>query len=464
MRTNKWMPRVSILLYCLHIGLLMTILALSGCGSGDGGAGGSEVPNISVTASASNTTAGGLSVYLAATTNIAGNIDWTLNGPGRLDATAGSAVNYWPPSASDLTEDATASVSANILSASASLDITVTGSSTMQWNHTQIVGANLDKVAYGEGKYVLLDKEGSLYVGDGKNWSQPIKLNIQTPTSVTFGSVTFGNGRFVLVGYTFLSGKVFSSADGTNWQDVTPSQASGIPPLAALVFANGSFTAVGRNGCTLVSIDGISWTDVTVPGAGAEPRYDNTWAGSNTFVTLSGANGKLFVGGVMIPPLTHGLGLPGPPWRVNVFSSPDAGRTWTYITPDYSKSCYPGGLLVVGGTQIVAAGYCNGSTLVSSSDGVNWSPPTSVGKQAQPLMSCVDTITGQLNNNFSSFAYGGGRFAAIACGHLLSSVNGTDWGIADGTVRDSASLKLQNVIYTGDHFVAVGGPDILISI
>jgi hypothetical protein len=256
---------------------------------------------------------------------------------------------------------------------------------------------------------------------------------------------------------------VFSSTDGINWKEATPPRTGGIPPLAALVYSNGSFTAVGGYGCTIVSIDGISWTNVTVPEAGTEPRYDKTWAGSNSFMTLSGASGKLFVGGMMIPPYTHGLGLPGPPWRLNVFSSLDAGRTWTYITPDYLKPCYPSGLLVAGGTQIVAAGYCNSSTLVTSSDGVNWSPPTSVGKQAQSLMSCIDTITGQTNLNFSSLAYGGGRFAVAACERLLSSVNGTDWGIADGTIRDSVSLKLQDVIYTENHFVAVGGSDILIS-
>lgn len=459
------LPRAPLVFRGIFVGAM---LALVGCGggyrsSGDGNA------VLSVSASAPGSRAGGPNVRLVATGNGAEEASWSLVGPGRLDASSGTVVNYVPPSVSALTEDETATITVMAAGQRAVAAFAVTGSSTIEWDRSQIAGANLTKAVYGAGKYLLLEESGAVYVGDGRIW-----VRVTVLPGINAASIAYGNGRFVMVGSKYAgtyAGAVLSSADGLAWADVTPMRSNGsqnlglIYELGSVVFSNGKFTAVGRLGTTIASADGSAWRDVSVP-EDPSPRYDRSWAGSNQFLTISGEAAKVWTGGIMIPPLSHGLGLPGQPIRMNLFSSPDGGTTWSYLTPDIESPCYLSGPLVSAGAQMIGGGYCNGgaSAVVISTDGAKWSQPTSMGSQAQALVPCVATVTGSLNGNFTSTAYGPGRYVVVACGHVLSSVNGTDWGLATGAFRTTGSpLKLKDITYAAERFVAVGGPDVLIS-
>lgn len=461
----KELLRAALVVHGIFVGAM---LALVGCG-GEYSSSGGDNAGLSVSASAPSSHAGGPNVRFVATGSGAEEASWSLVGPGRLDTTSGTAVNYVPPSASALTEDETATITVLAAGQRAITAFAVTGSSTIEWDRSQIAGANLTKAVYGAGKYLLLDESGVVYVGDGRIWALVTVL-----PGINAASVAYGNGRFVMVGSKYAgtyAGAVLSSADGLVWSDVTPLRSNGsqnlglIYELSSVVFSNGKFTAVGRFGTTIASADGSAWQDLTVP-EDTSPRYDRSWAGSNHFLAISGEGARVWTGGIMIPPLSHGLGLPGPPIQMNLFSSPDAGTTWSYLTPDTESPCYLSGPLVTAEAQMIGGGYCNGSasTVVISTDGTKWSRPTSMGSQAQALVPCIATVTGSLDGNFTSAAYGLGRYVVVACGHVLSSVNGTDWGLATGAFRTTGSpLNLKDVKYAIEQFVAVGGPDILIS-
>ncbi len=67
------------------------------------------------------------------------------------------------------------------------------------------------------------------------------------------GSVTYGNGKFVAIGY---GGKVISSTSGTSW---TTASVSGSATWNKIRSNTGSFIAVGSSGYISKSSNGTSW-------------------------------------------------------------------------------------------------------------------------------------------------------------------------------------------------------------
>ena len=117
---------------------------------------------------------------------------------------------------------------------------------------------------YGTDKFVAAcndynDGTGIIYSTDGITWND---CTITT-SKTNWNSVCYGNGKFVAVGYSFVSNATETnfaySTDGITWT-------LGIMPIKAtytsVCYGNGKFVAVTENANTLTaySTDGINWT------------------------------------------------------------------------------------------------------------------------------------------------------------------------------------------------------------
>lgn len=148
-------------------------------------------------------------------------------------------------------------------------------------------------VAFGANKFVAVAKDGYnpniAYSSDGISWEA---LNILSGARLV--DIAYGSGKFVAIsGYytNIASGSSISpsksnvaaySTDGINWEKITlPSSDSWV----SIIYGNGKFVAVAfRSSSAIYSIDGINWYPVSL-------NYSYDWesvaAGNGKFVVVS---------------------------------------------------------------------------------------------------------------------------------------------------------------------------------
>lgn len=188
---------------------------------------------------------------------------------------------------------------------------------------TATVCGYLRGVAYGAGLFVCVGNDGGS--ADGKIQTSPDGIT-WTDRTVPVGcgplmGVCFGNGRFVTVANN--TGTISHSADGINWSLVTLGGS-----FDAVTFANEMFMAVGDDGQTYTSANGIAWTLRT--GSLAD----------HFFASVTGGNG------VWIAGTSTGA-------SAGIYRSTDDGDTWTsvYTGGTYFCAAYGGGQFLVGTTS-----------------------------------------------------------------------------------------------------------------
>lgn len=208
------------------------------------------------------------------------------------------------------------------------------------------------------------------YLDDSQNW-----LN----------GVAYGNGKFVAVGDR---GWIVSSPYGVAWTDRIP--ATNSFSLSGVVFVNGLFVAVGGSGRILSSTDGLNWVT------------HNT--STNDYLSgVAYGNGQFVATGThrYIDQMTS-------QW---IYS----GVTFTSINGIlWTRHHLPLGLEgVVYGNGIFASGWhsynTSTTTLISSSDGINWTPQFS-----------SEVLAGNI-------AFGSGQFVHGGNGSIFTSLDGTNW-------------------------------------
>ena len=209
-------------------------------------------------------------------------------------------------------------------------------------------------VAVGDGGTILTST-------DGVAWT----TQASSPISNALIGVAFANGQFVAVGY---SGIVYTSSSGTVWNSIN-TQSQGITgptaDLYGVAYGNGRFVTVGTyntstsgqeityNGLTGISLDGITWTNLTYP--------------SNYLSGVTYGDGQFVAVG------RGGL----------ILASTD-GITWTPQTaaPIAASTSTPYLISVIyAGNKYVAAGNYVGTNpstgfILTSSDGNTWTMPT----------------------------------------------------------------------------------------
>lgn len=236
-------------------------------------------------------------------------------------------------------------------------------------------------------KFIVTDSN-SLYAysKDGYNWTclenvagthKDEAFNIIYNTA--FNDVTYGNGKFVGVGF----GLTAWSDDGITWTRsswyVDKNSLVGNSHINSVTYGNEKFVAVGDSGKIIVSSDGATWTSSSSPFG--TTRINSVTYAQDKFVAV-GNSGKI------------------------AYSSD--GSSWTLVTVGSNnfKS------LAYGNDKFIAVGS-NGA-IVYSANGVNWTSVTSI-----------------TSNDFNDVVYGNCKFIACANGDaaLTYSMDGKKWHI-----------------------------------
>jgi hypothetical protein len=157
------------------------------------------------------------------------------------------------------------------------------------------------------------------------------------------------NGLYVAVGgdlgddgANLSRSAVLTSMDGKNWMEHDPATTNS---LAAMTFAGGRFSVVGRLGTTVLSSDATNWTALTA-------------VTTNTLNSVAFGHGRSVAVG-------------GDSTRATILSSPD-GTNWT-VEPNGNSSSTRYGV-AFGQTLFVAVGRTNSGrrgTILTSSDDVH---------------------------------------------------------------------------------------------
>ncbi|NBI84541.1 hypothetical protein D3Z48_21340, partial [Clostridiaceae bacterium] len=115
--------------------------------------------------------------------------------------------------------------------------------------------ASWESITYGNGKFVAVayNSNKAAYSTDGINWAATT-----LPSSASWRSVTYGNGKFVAMQESI--NKIAYSTDGINWVEEIIFTATS---WRGVTYGNGKFVAVSYGGVIAYSTDGINWMAAT---------------------------------------------------------------------------------------------------------------------------------------------------------------------------------------------------------
>ncbi len=268
---------------------------------------------------------------------------------------------------------------------------------------------------------------------DGSTWTART-----LPSSQNWSSVTFGNGIFLAVSSG--SNVAATSSNGTTWTARTlPSSQQ----WSSVTFGNGIFVSVATSSnVAATSPDGINWTSRTLPSVSG---WRTVGYGNGIFVSLgggavassqdsiiwtSGTNGCPMMAGNCSESVVYGNGVFVGIGNGGISSSD--GSNWTFLTTPISGMF---GVAFGNGTFVAMDTHTGSAT---SMDGINWVSGTnvlagqdnlafgngiflSVIRNTNTAISSPDAVTWTTrtlpsNSEWSSVAYGNGRFVTIARG------------------------------------------------
>lgn len=391
-------------------------------------------------------------------------------------------------------------------------------------------------VAYGDGRYVAVGavSDGTTAASISQVFSSEDGMVWHAQSLPSDGEglhkVCHGAGRFVAVG---AAGKIYVSMDGVSWREAVSGTLSN---LWVVHYADGQFVAAGANGRVLISRDGFAWEDRSPSSVGFVEFNSVTWhdglwylsSYSEIWTSPDGATWSAHpVGsGMSVYAILVSRGvLLAPGFNAHIAISPDLAL-WGTMFPRGSVSENTGlvglygaaegnGTVVVVGSDggILQAGtpamtppalvdeatlaelpagepavlratgsaytklelLVDGTPLdeISGGDGVfRWTPPgfgvhhlavrgtTSAGVVVQSLPVKVNTslrwvrrAEGATSASLQDVLYAGGRFVAVGrVGAVLCSPTGETW-----TSTSLSGGDFLGVCYGDGRYVAVGG-------
>jgi photosystem II stability/assembly factor-like uncharacterized protein len=264
---------------------------------------------------------------------------------------------------------------------------------------------------------------------------------VPAATGLNLDGVAYGNGRWVIVGQ---DGIILSSTDGLEWQsEVNPNAPKG---LEDVLFANGMFVAFGtQSNNLLTSTDGQHWTPQTPNFSGAfemvhdGTRFVSVVAGSFVVASTNGVNwanlprcaAQYDIGGV-----AYGNGIYVEAGYKRTGTPPDLYMTtdlkgWTQQDSKVTQNLMNVGF---GLGMFVAVGQKGAIT--TSPDGINWTAQKSAH-------------TGFI---WDVATDGKTLVAAAQWGRMLTSTDGANWKVHETDLV----WHMTDVAYGNGTFVAVG--------
>ena len=267
-------------------------------------------------------------------------------------------------------------------------------------------------------------------------------LQAAMPSTASWNSVTYGNGKFVAVDDSNYSTKAAYSEDGITWTATTmPDKAS----WNFVTYGNGKFVAVADNShIAAYSEDGIAWTKTTVP---ISKPWKSVAYGNGKFVALAGLSGTAVYSedGITwtatdtIPTaswqsVTYGNGkFVAIVFNSNTAAYSEDGITWTETTMPSTSQWMS---VTYGNGKFVAVAYNNSTITAYSEDGITWSSST------MPSTA-----------KWWPISYGNGKFVAIAddSNTVAYSEDGINWIASTLPI----SRYWRSVTYGNGKFVAI---------
>ena len=237
---------------------------------------------------------------------------------------------------------------------------------------------------------------------DSWHWQNPL------PRGITLNAVAYGNGLFVAVGD---QGRTATSSDGVNWTSGTTGFGA---TLKGLTFGNGSFVGVGGT-MVYTSANGINWQQLN-PGA------------NDGLVAVTCGNGRFIaVGGGLLSRANVVVSTNLTEWSVGSARTTMPLRAIAYGDNVWQ---FTGGAFRIVGDQGEGAYTTDGISSWTSG-----SFPTSV--------------------NLLGVAWGAGGFISVGQGGYIT---GDFQSANSGTTSD-----LQGVVFHNDRFVVVGGGGVILT-
>jgi len=138
----------------------------------------------------------------------------------------------------------------------------------------------LQGIAYGQGHYVV-GGDGIVRIStDGIDWTAPTGL-------IALRAVAYGNGRFVALQKY---GQAYSSTDGVTWAECGSLYHYGSKYPTDLIFASDTFVAVGGSGEVYTSANGTNWTTTQTDQVG---YFQSIAYGGDCFIAV-GESGNIY--------------------------------------------------------------------------------------------------------------------------------------------------------------------------
>ncbi len=320
--------------------------------------------------------------------------------------------------------------------------------------NNDLQGVTFQGVAYGQSLFVVVGNDdsgigvGTLgYSTDGLTWQASNYTNASGFTSVAYG-VAGGKAQFVAVG---LNGAIITSLDGTNWAPASYSTGTSETndDLFAVTYGDGRFVAVGFDDAS------FSWSGTGEWSQGGTAGGQGVVYGDNQFVSVDGS-GNIFTSpdgvawtmrastgagdGTGLGAVTHGNGMflaVGSDGTIVVSLS--GLCNWTQIESDTIESLY-------------GVAFGNGTFLAVGFDGIAISSMLPGVSATLPQMNW--SLGPNVTNDLIGMTYNSadGLFVAVAGSASFSSANGIQWP-QSGSGLESADLTA--VASGNTRFVAV---------
>jgi len=315
------------------------------------------------------------------------------------------------------------------------------------WTSTPIPATNLTGLAFGNGLFVAVAAPSSSrgWVGfsrDGLNWESGRCGGASACEPLPLNAVLFAEGTFIAIGINSI---IYSSLDGQNWRAIE------IPPeqedFYGACFASGEFVIVGEApacpcGFAAAAEDGFNWNPSIVDDL---PFLRSVAYGNGTFVAVGLSDWGLNFSSTNIALTT------------NILSS--WGHAHSAATNDLFSIAFGRGRFVAGGREH----HTGLGSVISSTNGVIWTeatiPATNsirhvtfaantflASDDAGQLLSSVDGLAWVLHQPFS---------APVQCGIVYA--NGALWTIASDRLHRSAPLLQLDLSVGSDVELIVSG-------
>ena len=312
-------------------------------------------------------------------------------------------------------------------------------------------GTNWQDIVYGQNYFLALPSSGATGAqsSDGKTWS-----SMSLPSGVgSWTSMAYGNFYYIALG-TLTAGSVsiaaYSNSAGAGWRYTTmPSNTT----WNQIAYGNGRFVAIatGTTSAAYTINFGASWTASTLPAS-------KTWVsldyGSGIFLAIAsdGTGAWSYDGSVwfstQLPQSTVQLG-------TDVGYVTIASSSGTLTFGNTVAQLVVGQSVVISGTNTGTGLITNGTYYIYSTDGKS----TCVLSSTSGTYTAISTTSGTTTQkiivgapNYTSVAFGNGRFVAIQNGsglYAAYSFNGTTW------YQSNTYLSANLISYGQGAFVAV---------